>query len=239
MSLRLEREPSGSNFKLVAAWPGMGMLATISADYHRKQLDAVYIGELETLHNSVTFKDGILALTTFKHKIYQADRILICIGESQPLSTPEVYDLAEQLIDFAKRYRVARVYTIAASLSPFTGEPKVFGVATSEKVVGELETYKVPPVMGEGKITGLNGVLLGVAAKNGLEGVCLLGQIRYVDIPQARTALNVLKYLVKMLDVTIDLRELEEEAAKIEASIQEAMRSFRPPSQERGLDYIG
>ncbi|MGC8961824.1 MAG: PAC2 family protein, partial [Candidatus Bathyarchaeia archaeon] len=228
MSLRLEREPSGSNFKLVAAWPGMGMLATISADYLRKQLDAVFIGELETLHNSVTFKDGILALTTFKHKIYQADRILICIGESQPLSTPEVYDLAEQLIDFAKRYRVARVYTIAASLSPFTGEPKVFGVATSEKVVGELETYKVPPVMGEGKITGLNGVLLGVAAKNGLEGVCLLGQIRYVDIPQARTALNVLKYLVKMLDVTIDLRELEEEAAKIEASIQEAMRSFRP-----------
>ncbi|MEM2122749.1 MAG: PAC2 family protein [Candidatus Bathyarchaeia archaeon] len=239
MGLRLEREPSGSNFKLIAAWPGMGMLATISADYLRKQLDAVFLGELETLHNSVTFRDGILTLTTFKHRIYQADRILICIGESQPLSTPEVYELAEQLIDFANRYQVVRVYTIAASLSSYVGEPKVFGVATSGEAMEELEVYKIQPVKGEGKITGLNGVLLGVAAKRGLQGICLLGQIRYVDIPQARTALNVLKYLVKMLNVTVDLKELEEEAAKIEASIQEAMRSFRPPGQEKGLDYIG
>jgi hypothetical protein len=35
------------------------------------------------------------------------------------------------------------------------------------------------------------------------------------------------------------LGELEEEAARIEASIQEAMRGFRPPGQEKGLDYIG
>jgi predicted ATP-grasp superfamily ATP-dependent carboligase len=239
MGLRLEREPSGSNFKLIAAWPGMGMLATISAEYLRKQLDAVFLGELETLHNSVTFKDGVLSLTTFKHRIYQADRILICIGESQPLSTPEVYELAGELIGFAKRYKVARLYTIAASLTPFVGEPRVFGVATSEKAMEELEVFKVQPVKGEGKITGLNGVLLGVAAREGLEGICLLGQIRYVDIPQVRTALNVLKYLVKMLNVTIDLGELEEEAARIEASIQEAMRGFRPPGQEKGLDYIG
>lgn len=239
MSLKLEREPLGSDFRLLAAWPGMGMLATISADYLRKQLNADFIGELETVHNSVTFKDGLLTITTFKHKIYQADDILICIGESQPLSTPEVYELAENLIDFAKDHHVTRVYTIAASLSPFVGEPKVFGVATSKRIMKELEIFKIQPVKGEGKITGLNGVLLGVAAKKGLEGICLLGQIRYVDIPQARTALHVLKYLSRMLNVDIDLKGLEEEATKIEASIQEAMRRFKPPGEEKGLDYIG
>ncbi len=239
MELRLEREPSGSNLKLVAAWPGMGMLAIISADYLRKQLNAEAIGELETLHNSITFKKDFLKVSTFKHRIYQAGDILICVGETQPLTTPEVYDLAKTLINFAKNHGVVRVCTMAASLSPFIGEPKVFGIVSGPKILEELKSYDLPLVEGEGKITGLNGVLLGVAAEKGLEGLCLLGQIKYVDIPQPKTALNVLKYLTLILDVTIDFKGLEEEAVKIDASIQEALRKFKPPTYEEGLDYIG
>ena len=36
MQFKLEKEPSESNLQMVAAWPGMGMLAIISADYLRK-----------------------------------------------------------------------------------------------------------------------------------------------------------------------------------------------------------
>jgi predicted ATP-grasp superfamily ATP-dependent carboligase len=239
MQLKLEKEPSESNLQMVAAWPGMGMLAIISADYLRKKLNAESIGEIETRHNSVIFEKGILTSSTFKHRLYSTHNIIICIGESQPLTTFEVYELADFLVDFAKKYNVSRVYTIAASLSPFTGEPKVFGVPNSKKILEELKANDLPSVKGEGKITGLNGVLVGEAVKKGIYGICLLGQIRYVDIPQPRTALNVLRYLVRFLNVDIDLKTLEEESIKLEKSIGEAIKKFKTPTNEKGLEYIG
>jgi proteasome assembly chaperone (PAC2) family protein len=239
MNLRLHSTPVGDNLKFLTAWPGMGMLASISADYIRKQLDAKKIGELVTFHNSVTFNSGILKLSKQKHQLYQVKDLIICIGEAQPLTTSEVYDLANILIDFALKNHITKIYTIAASLSAYEEEPLVFGIGNSKKMLKELQRYHISISKGEGKITGLNGVFLGLASERGLNGLCLLGQIKYGDIPQPRTALHILHYLTKMLDITIDFKDLEKEAIKLDNSIQEAIKKFQPKKTERGLEYIG
>ena len=239
MNLRLLSQPVGDNLKFLTAWPRMGMLASISADYLRKQLDAKKIGELVTFHNSVIFNNGILKLTKHKHQLYQAKDLIICIGETQPLTTLEVHDLANILIDFALNNNISKIYTIAASLSAYEENPLVFGIGNSKKMLKELQQYNISINKGEGKITGLNGVFLGMASERGLNGICLLGQIKYGDIPQPRTALYILHYLTKMLDITIDFKDLEKEANKLDDSIQEAIKKFRPNKTERGLEYIG
>ena len=239
MILKIYDTPLGDKLKFLTAWPGMGMLASISAEYIRKQLDAEKIGEVITFNNSVMLNNGILKLSTHKHQLYQAKDIIIYVGEAQPLTTSEVYDLANILIDFALNNHVTKIYTIAASLSTYEEKPLVFGIGNSKKALKELQRYNVSISKGEGKITGLNGVFIGLAAQRGLSGICLLGQIKYGDIPQPRTSLHILQYLTKMLDITIDFKDIEEEAIKLDNSIQEAIKKFRPNKTERGLEYIG
>jgi predicted ATP-grasp superfamily ATP-dependent carboligase len=104
-----------------------------------------------------------------------------------------------------------------------------------------LKEIGIPPAAGEGRITGLNGVLLDVAQKAGMDGVCLLGQIRYVDVPQPRSASAVLKVLSKLLNLSIDVSELEAEADRLDASIRDLMKPQVQPEKPagKGLDYIG
>ena len=76
-----------------------------------------------------------------------------------------------------------------------------------------LEKYDLVQ-KGNLQISGLNGLLLGVAKEREIEGVCLLGEVpmHATRIPNPIAALAVLRALVKMLDIEIDLTELSEMA---------------------------
>jgi len=234
------KKPALANSSLVAAWPGMGMLAIISAQHLRRQLEAELIAEVYSPLNSVLFKDGVLQPSRITNRFYVADNVLICIGDSQPLTAGEVYTLADQILNVGEEFDVKRVYTTAASLSAFEGEPRVFGIVNKRELAPSLDRLGVPVAEGEGSITGLNGVLLGVAAERGIEGLCLLGQIRFMDIPQPGSASAVLRILARMLNVQIDLSDLDKEASRIEESIRGSLKRAPPRrAEEKGLDYIG
>ncbi|MEM2902194.1 MAG: PAC2 family protein [Candidatus Bathyarchaeia archaeon] len=245
MEIKYLVKPKGLVSDLVAAWPGMGMLAVITAEHLRKVLNADLVAEVYAPLNSIAFKDGVLGESAMESKLYLADggdwRLLICIGDSQPLTAPEVYDLAESVVQVAKELGVKRVITAAATLSRFQSVPKVYGIVTNRELLSLLKECGIPPASGEGRITGLNGVLLDVAQKAGMDGICLLGQIRYVDVPQPRSASAVLKVLAKLLNLSIDVSDLEKEADRLDASIRDLMKPKVQPEKPtgKGLDYIG
>lgn len=245
MEIKYLVKPKGLVSDLVAAWPGMGMLAVITAEHLRKVLNADLVAEVYAPLNSIAFKDGVLGESAMESKLYLADggdrRLLICIGDSQPLTAPEVYDLAESVVQVAKELGVKRVITAAATLSRFQSVPKVYGIVTNRELLSLLKECGIPPASGEGRITGLNGILLDVAQKAGIDGICLLGQIRYVDVPQPRSASAVLKVLAKLLNLSIDVSDLEKEADRLDASIRDLMKPKVQPEKPtgKGLDYIG
>jgi proteasome assembly chaperone (PAC2) family protein len=245
MEIKYLIKPKGLVTDLVAAWPGMGMLAVITAEHLRKVLNANPVAEVYAPLNSIAFKDGVLGESGIESRLYLAEsgdrKLLICIGDSQPLTAPEVYDLAESVVQVAKELGAKRVITAAATLSRFQSIPKVYGIVTKKELLPLLKEIGIPPAAGEGRITGLNGVLLDVAQKAGMDGVCLLGQIRYVDVPQPRSASAVLKVLSKLLNLSIDVSELEAEADRLDASIRDLMKPQVQPEKPagKGLDYIG
>ena len=65
-----------------------------------------------------------------------------------------------------------------------------------------------------------------------IEGICLLCEIRYLDIPQPRSAQTVLKTLTKILGIEIDLSELELQAEEMEQKL-EKIRKRRTPQEDR------
>ncbi len=80
---------------------------------------------------------------------------------------------------------------------------------------------------GEGLISGLNGVLLGVARNRQIDAVCLMGEVPYylqgAPWPYPKASISVLEVLGRILDVRLDLHDLREMARKLEANIEQVL----------------
>ena len=72
-------------------------------------------------------------------------------------------------------------------------------------------------------ISGLNGLLLGVAKERNIEGICLLGEVpMYVTrMPNPMAALAITKVLTTMLGLEVDLTELGQQAREVKERIKQ------------------
>ena len=86
------------------------------------------------------------------------------------------------------------------------------------------------------QISGLNGLLLGVAKERDIEGVCLLGEVPMyaTRIQNPMAALAVLKVLTKMLGIEIDMNEL----AQLATETKEKMREIAAEAMGEYIDYF-
>ena len=89
----------------------------------------------------------------------------------------------------------------------------------------------------------LNGILIGVAKNRGIEGVCLMGEIRYANVPQHMSSKAVLEKLADILGLEIDTAPLERRARKIDASIRKSLGEYDEygepiKKEEKAFRYI-
>ncbi len=238
---------------MLTAWPGIGNVSLIVAQYLRDKLRAEEIGEVLPFNFfdpiGVVVKDNVVETPQFpESKLYYwqnpvSDKgLVIFIGEEQP--SFKCYELAHCVLDVAEKFKVRRVYTCAAAIARIhhTETPRVWGVATDKKLVPELEKYEVV-LRGDLHIAGLNGLFLGVAKEKGMEGICLLGEVpSYATrIPNPKASLAIIEVLTKILAVGIDLsglvslaKEAEEEMKRIAAkAMGEFIDHFTEPLWEK------
>ncbi len=251
--VKIYKEPRPKGCDFIAAWPGIGNVSLIVAQYLRDKLKAEEIGEILPFNFfdpvGVIVRDNIVETPQFpESKFYYwqnpvSERgLMLFIGEEQP--SFKGYELAHRVLDVAQKFKVMRVYTCAAALARIhhTETPKVWAVATDKKLLPELKKYDIV-FRGDLQIAGLNGLFLGVAKERGLEGICLLGEVpTYTTrIPNPKAALAILGVLTKILDINIDLGELinlakeaEEEMKRIAAkAIGEFIDHFTEPLWEQ------
>lgn len=244
MEIKCFYEPVFKEPVLIAAWPGMGYLAKISADYLRRRLNAEKFAEVKFYQNAIVYKDSLAEIPSIRHRFFSVSNkdLIICVGDAQPSIPEEALKLAEKIVEFSQKFNVKRIYTMAAYPSDYADKPKVYGVYTDESLKDELEINGVNFLEGEGAVNGLNGVLIGVAKVNGIEGVCLLGEIRYANVPQHISSKVVLEKLTSILGFEIDTTQLEKRAKKIEASIRESLNEFQDyeelKKEEKKIRYI-
>jgi proteasome assembly chaperone (PAC2) family protein len=245
MEIQYTSEPEVSEPILIAAWPGMGYLAKISADFLRRRLKAELFAEISYYQNTIIYRDSLAELPVLKHRFYSVPGkdILICVGDAQPSTPEEAMKLAETVVEFATKYNVKRIYTMAAYPSDYSDEPRVYGVYTDEGLKEELERNGVSFLEGEGAVNGLNGILIGVAKQRGIDGVCLMSDIRYANVPQHLSSKAVLEKLTAILGLEIDTTQLVKRAKKIDASIQRNLLDLEEmgdtlKKEEKVLRYI-
>ncbi len=245
MEIDFISEPPLKEPIMIAAWPGMGYLAKISADYLRRRLEAEKFIEIRYHQNLIVYKDSLAELPSVRHRFFAVpdEDIIICVGDSQPSTSEEAVALAEQIMDIAEKYDVKMIYTMAAYPSDYTDTPKVYGVYTDEKLKERLEAYGVEFLEGEGAVNGLNGILIGVAKNRGIDGVCLMGEIKYANVPQHLSSKAVLDKLSAILELDVDTSQLVKRAEKIEASIRKSLGEYEDYEEherkdEKNIRYI-
>ncbi|MDB5390712.1 MAG: hypothetical protein JWM11_6358 [Planctomycetaceae bacterium] len=236
---------------LVAVWPGMGNVALSAGYYMISKLGMHLLAEFSPKElfemEHVEVKDGLIhpgrlprsRLFVWTDPQHQHD-VIVFIGEAQPPTGK--YQFCHSLIDLARRLGVERVFTFAAMATQMHPEhvSRVFGAATEEQGLEQLKSLDID-LLQEGQISGLNGVLLGVAAESGLRGTCLLGEMPHIfaQLPFPKAALAVVRVFSSIADIEIDTHELVEQArimdrnlGQLLSKVEEAIEKSRSEEPE-------
>ena len=216
---------------LVAVWPGMGHVALNAGVYLLAKLHMGVFAEFEAADlfdaDHVLVRHGLIRPPKPPRNRFFAwhdpagERdLVVFLGEAQPPIGGRPF--CRQLVRFARQLGVGRVYTFAAMATTMRPEhrSRVFAAATDAETLARLRSLDAD-LFDDGRITGLNGVLLGVAADEGLPGACLLGEIPQVfaQFPFPKASLAVLETFAALSGMEVDLAELAEQARASEENL--------------------
>ena len=142
--------------------------------------------------------------------------------------------MTKLVLDVAEKFKCRRIYTsgAAVALTHHTTKPRVWAVPNSESLISEIREYENTVLMsdiegrgGHGNITGLNGLLLGVAKKRGFEAICLMGEIpvylRGLPLYYPKASKSVLESLSHSLKIEVNLDQLDELDQRVQRRIEE------------------
>jgi len=266
MGIRLYKEPQLEKPVLIASWPGIGNIGLIAVDTLRGMLRAEEFGEIESwdffypkkaLIRNGELKDLEFPTSKFYFKRTEKRDLMFFIGEEQPTERGrayaeggKAYQMANLVLEVAIQFGCQRVYTSGAAVAPIhhTMKPKVWAVPNTEDLIDEIKSYENTILMsavegrrGQGNITGLNGLLLGVAKKRGLEAICVMGEIpiylQGFPLPYPKASKSVLEVLTTALGIEIEMERIDAVVERSENEI-EALYERLPPEIREQLDNL-
>lgn len=243
--------PSPARPVLVCGLPGSGYVGKLAADYLVTAFKAKKVAEFysASFPPHINIDEDGLALK-LKGELYHAETgqendLLVFTADAQPATSAGEYELAEAVLREAKKLRTEVVFSLGAYITgSFGKERRVHGTATSPQVLPRLSENGVR-IMKEGGISGMNGVIVGLAKLHGMEGVSLLGETSgYLLDPAASH--SVLESLSRILGVKIDLTSIEERAkeaqqifGQVQRMTEQDLEEVRGARDEGRPGYIG
>jgi len=245
---------------MIAAWPGMGNVALGTVDYIRRKLKAVRFAEIKTdplaALDSVEVKNGLSKIpkTPLSTFYYTKDPdIILFEGEVQPAGRSGI-ELLNRVLGVAADHKVSRIFTGAAFPMPVSyKDPSEIYAAANKEVLRDYLRDSGIRLMDGGHISGLNGLMLGFAAKKGIDAICFLATMpQYaISLPNPKASSAIIETLNKMLNISIDVRELKgyirdmedrmaiiEEKVKDVITIEEEPIEMHPRHEKKIPGYV-
>lgn len=251
MQVRSLEMPSASNPVLVCGLPGSGYVGKLAADYLVTTFKSKKVAEFysSSFPPNVSIDEEGLALRPkgelFHAATGQKSDLLVFTADSQPSTSEGEYELADAVLTEARKLDARVVFSLAAYVTgSFVKERRVFGAATSTELASALSTNGVQ-LMKEGGISGMNGLVVGMAKLHGMEGFSLLGETSgYLLDPAASH--SVLEALARILGIEVDMATIEERAKEAQQIFNQVQRMTEQNVEEargtlegRRPGYIG
>jgi len=208
---------------LIACWPGMGHVGITAASYLRHKLGGTLLAEIDVtpyvLPDAIMVENGIGRIPEPpQQRLYfvKEPPLLVFEGDVQVAGEGGIKS-ATELLELARQSGVSTVYTGAAFAIPmsYRHPSRVFGAATDEQLKARFAQLGVEP-LSEGRISGLNGLLLGLAKSRGLSAACFLATMpQYaVETPNPKASKAIIRVFEQILNTSVDMTELDERIAE-------------------------
>jgi len=237
--LNIAKDIELKNPTMIAGWPGMGSVALGVVDYLVKALNATKFAQIKmdpsgTL-DSVVVEDGLAALPPPPQNAFYYTKnpdLIIFEGEAQVQGQAGI-ELLNKVLDVALKFKTKRIYTGAAFPLPISHreEPELYGVA-NVKLLRDMLVKSGVSVMESGRISGLNGLVLGFAKARGIEAICLLATMpQYaISLPNPKASGAIIEKLKKIINFNADIhglndfiKEMDEKMAMIEDKVRDVL----------------
>lgn len=223
---------------LFAAWTGAGNVGILSIDYLRRKLNANLFAQIDMSNfitpDSIVVNSGVAHFPETPQSVfYHTHNPDLVIFESNAhAGGNHDVEIMRAILDLAKELNISRIYTAAAlpqSIS-HSSLPQILFACNNQYLKSDLEQKNISP-MPDGMISGLNGLLLGFAAANGIDAVCLLATIPAyaAGLTYPRAALEIVKKFAEISSAEINTDELQQEVENADpmfADVEERLKDF-------------
>lgn len=233
MKINIIKEFRADELTVFASLPDMGRVGGIVSSFLAQHLKAEPVAEIVSSDKPwVTYADGVVKYTSDAYKLHyeRSKKLLIFTGESQPQDPAQLYALCNAFLDHAQSAgRVKRLYGAGGYLrEQLTGAPRVCGVVNRPELKMVLEKAGIEPVGPEiTTITWFNGVILGLAAERGIDGIGLFGEIAETSVPQPLAAKSILAAFARLEKIPLDIKPLDQQYD----SILDEMQKKKEPTK--------
>ena len=215
MKIEKIQDFSLKDITLISSLPDMGKVGGLVTQHLTKKLNSKKASKI-ILNDKpwVNLKNGVIDLPQDEYvlTVDEKNSVVIFTGENQPQEPGTVFEIASSVLDIVKKMgNIKMVITTGGYLPSENGKgTSVFGVATNSKTLDILKSHDVHPLASEvNTITWFNGVILGLAKNQKIDGVGLFGEILDPESPQYKTASNIIGIIGKILGIEIGVSELD------------------------------
>jgi uncharacterized protein len=223
---------------VVAAFPSVGLVSTISATYLIQMLPVDQVCALES-EDFPSVSMIYAKKPKFPARVYASPghKLAIFICE-MPLQSRIHRPVAYALLDWAKKQGCRRIISLEGLPTegdgPRSEEPSVWGVGSTDQAREMLDKHKIEQLE-TGMIAGVAGVLLNEGRWRKVDVIALLAEAR-PDLPDAHAAVSLVHALDELLEeVTVDLKPLQQQARQLEEYLQRLKQQAAPAAAPKEI----
>jgi len=249
MELRIHSKPEMVKPRMLVGLPGMGMVAKNSVNYFINILKPELFADIPVPHLSPSltfFEKGLVVpidrdTSPFKFYYSKEQNIIFFSGDIQFGYIAKDNELAEKIVESAKLFGVDIIYTVLANfVKNYVEVPEVYGVATSPELLKFIGSKDIPIAEGRMQISGVNGLVIEYAMRQGINGISLLSETAFPEALDIKACYAGIKKVSELLDINIDTSEIENEVKKFDEGFKRYMKELQEKRRkEQDLGYIG
>ena len=195
-------KPSLNKPIMIAAMQDMGNVGSIAVDFINKSKATKSFRYISPpFPNYVVDNGGHIEFEGLKWEYRHSESLIVFGGGlGQPETNQELYDLCQDVVSVAKEYSAQLIYTLGAfhTTRDYGKTPSTLLTSTSQDLSQRISSLGLELTPGSSLITGFNGLMLGFAKENGLQGIGLFAEIDNPQVPQYRSAKSLLMTLEKL-----------------------------------------
>jgi len=217
------KEPDVEKPIVIAAMQDMGNVGSIVINFINESLHTTQFRIAKSQFPTyVVDKGGYIDVPIENWEYRFTDRlILFGGGTGQPQNNQELNSLCQDVIDISKKYSAKFIYTLGGfhTNRNLNKNSRTLVTTTSKELTKQMYDMGMETTQ-KSIITGFNGLILGFAKQNGIQGIGMYGELNDPKIPQYRAAISIIKTLEKLT-----YRKLGD-TSRLEMMAQEVEKSF-------------